>query len=102
MMEKPVLILNLCFTSVPPDLEGLLGGDWQEKHLDPGYCENILIPVTLFTFLFSLAFEAAAYWWMAGALWLLYILKLHSPEFALAMETCTLSFKQIKREVSQK
>lgn len=57
---------------------------------------------TLFTFLLCFAFEAAPYWWIGGALWLPYILRLHSPEFAPAMETCTLSFKQIKREVSQK
>ena len=57
---------------------------------------------SLFTFLLSFAFEAAPHWWNGGALWLLYILKPHSPEFAPVMETCTLSFKQIKREVSQK
>ena len=56
----------------------------------------------LFTFLICFAFEAASHWWIGGALWLLCILKLHSPEFAPVMETCTLSFKQIKREVSQK
>lgn len=57
---------------------------------------------TLFTFLHCSAFEAAPYWWAGGALQLLYSIELHSPEFAPAMETCTLSFKQIKREVSQK
>ena len=65
MVGKPVPILNLCFTWVPPDLEGLREGGWEPwlllKRPNPG-------DSVLFTFLLSFAFEAAPHWWIGGAL----------------------------------
>lgn len=65
-MEKPVLILHLCFASVSPDLQGMLRGVMGE-HVNAGYCQNVLSPVTrLFTFLLCFAFETAPYSWVGG------------------------------------
>lgn len=102
MMEKSVLIPILCFTSVPPHLQGMHRTVMGE-HMNTGYCQNVQIQwldsVYIFALLFLWNCPLLVGW---RALWLPYILKLCSPEFAPAMETCTLSFKQIKREVSQK